>query len=114
MNHTISLATADRLRSFAFYRDGLGLEAFGPLAEDGVPEPLQLRLVETLSGSVDCRQRLGQRPTPQNSTYAQPKRDPLLSRKCNGRLRLLVGCLPRPAELTEHGSKEEGVSQARE
>ena len=44
MDHTISLATADRRRSLAFYRDGLGLEAFGPLADDGVPEPLQLRL----------------------------------------------------------------------
>src|SRR5687767_6188896 len=39
MDHTISLATADRRRSLAFYRDGLGLEAFGPLADDGVPEP---------------------------------------------------------------------------
>jgi catechol 2,3-dioxygenase-like lactoylglutathione lyase family enzyme len=44
MDHTISLATADRSRSLAFYRDGLGLEAFGPLADDGVPEPLQFRL----------------------------------------------------------------------
>jgi len=44
MDHTISLATADRSRSLAFYREGLGLEAFGPLADDGVPEPLQLRL----------------------------------------------------------------------
>jgi predicted lactoylglutathione lyase len=31
----------DRPRSFAFYRDGLGLEAFGEPADDGVPEPLQ-------------------------------------------------------------------------
>ncbi len=44
MDHTISLATADRRRSLAFYRNGLGLEAFGPPADDGVPEPLQLRL----------------------------------------------------------------------
>lgn len=44
MNHTISLATADRRRSLVFYRDGLGLEAFGELADDGLPEPLQLRL----------------------------------------------------------------------
>lgn len=44
MDHTICLATADRRRSLAFYRDGLGLAAFGPLANDGVPEPLQLRL----------------------------------------------------------------------
>ena len=49
MDHTISLATADRTRSLAFYRDGLGLEAFGPLADDGVPEPLQLRLAPSVS-----------------------------------------------------------------
>ena len=49
MNHTISLATADRRRSLVFYRDGLGLDAFGPLADDGVPEPLQLRLTSSVS-----------------------------------------------------------------
>jgi predicted lactoylglutathione lyase len=49
MNYTISLATGDRRRSLAFYRDGLGLEAFGPLADDGVPEPLQLRLAPSVS-----------------------------------------------------------------
>ena len=49
MDHTISLATADRRRSLVFYRDGLGLEPFGPLADDGVPEPLQLRLASSVS-----------------------------------------------------------------
>ncbi len=49
MDHTISLATADRSRALAFYREGLGLEAFGPLADDGVPEPLQLRLASNVS-----------------------------------------------------------------
>jgi len=49
VDHTISLATGDRSRSFAFYRDGLGLEAFGPVADDGVPEPLQLRLASNVS-----------------------------------------------------------------
>lgn len=49
MNHTISLATADRCRSLTFYNDGLGLEPFGPLADDGVPEPLQLRLAPDVS-----------------------------------------------------------------
>lgn len=49
MHQTISLATADRRRSLAFYTEGLGLEAFGPLADDGVPEPLQLRLAPTVS-----------------------------------------------------------------
>jgi Transposase len=33
----------DRHPSFAFYRDGLGLEALGPLADDGFPEPSQFR-----------------------------------------------------------------------
>lgn len=37
----ISLPIADRPSSFAFYRDGLGFEAFGEPADDGVPEPLQ-------------------------------------------------------------------------
>jgi hypothetical protein len=49
MDHTISLATADRSRSLGFYVDGLGLEAFGPLADDGVPEPLQFRLASNVT-----------------------------------------------------------------
>ena len=49
MEHTISLATADRRRSLAFYRDGLGLAAFGPVADDGIPEPLQFRLGSSVS-----------------------------------------------------------------
>src|SRR3954452_17110177 len=49
MDHTISLAIADRRRSLVFYRDGLGLEGFGPLADDGVPEPLELRLAPSVS-----------------------------------------------------------------
>ena len=40
----VCLPTADRATSFAFYRDGLGLEAIGALADDGVPEPLLFRL----------------------------------------------------------------------
>jgi uncharacterized protein len=36
----ISLPTADRARAHTFYRDVLGLEAPGELADDGVPEPL--------------------------------------------------------------------------
>jgi uncharacterized protein len=40
----IALPIADRVRSLAFYTEGLGLEAVGELADDGVPEPLQLRL----------------------------------------------------------------------
>ena len=49
MDYTICMATTDRRRALAFYRDGLGLEAFGPLADDGIPEPLQLRLASNVS-----------------------------------------------------------------
>jgi predicted lactoylglutathione lyase len=44
----VSLPIGDRQRSFAFYRDGLGLEAIGELAEDGVPEPLQFALNDSV------------------------------------------------------------------
>lgn len=37
----LSLPIADRVRSFAFYTDGVGLDAVGEVADDGVPEPLQ-------------------------------------------------------------------------
>lgn len=40
----VSLPTEDRQTSFGFYRDWLGLEAFGEPADDGVPEPLQFAL----------------------------------------------------------------------
>jgi uncharacterized protein len=40
----IALPIADRPTSLAFYRDGLGFGAFGPVADDGVPEPLQFAL----------------------------------------------------------------------
>jgi predicted lactoylglutathione lyase len=40
----ISLPVADRVRAHDFYRDGLGLEAIGELADDGVPEPLMFVL----------------------------------------------------------------------
>lgn len=40
----ISLPIADRRTSHAFYRDVLGVDAFGELADDGVPEPLQFIL----------------------------------------------------------------------
>ncbi|MET7708698.1 VOC family protein [Micromonospora sp. NPDC005413] len=38
---TVSLPIADRATSYRFYRDGLGLDAVGELADDGLPEPLQ-------------------------------------------------------------------------
>ena len=41
---TIALPTSDRPTTHRFYTEGLGLEAFGEPADDGVPEPLQLRL----------------------------------------------------------------------
>lgn len=40
----VSLPTEDRPRAFRFYRDALGLEPVGELADDGVPEPLQFVL----------------------------------------------------------------------
>jgi uncharacterized protein len=36
----ISLPVADRVRAHDFYREGLGFEAIGDPADDGVPEPL--------------------------------------------------------------------------
>jgi uncharacterized protein len=42
----VSLPIADRPTSFRFYRDGIGFEPVGELAEDGVPEPLQFALNE--------------------------------------------------------------------
>lgn len=42
----IALPTEDRQRSFTFYANGLGLEPFGEVAEDGLPEPLQFVLNE--------------------------------------------------------------------
>ena len=43
----ISLPVADRVRAQAFYRDGLGLDAIGEPADDGVPEPLMFVLNPT-------------------------------------------------------------------
>src|SRR5262245_28798333 len=43
MNHLIiALPIEDRPRSYRFYGEGLGFDAVGELADDGVPEPLQL------------------------------------------------------------------------
>ncbi|MBO8188524.1 VOC family protein [Streptomyces spirodelae] len=56
---TVSLPVADRMAAYTFYRDGLGLEAVGKLAEDGVPEPLRfvvnegLRLMLIPTGGFD-------------------------------------------------------------
>ncbi len=40
----VALPTADRQVVYAFYKDGLGFEPTGDLADDGVPEPLQFGL----------------------------------------------------------------------
>ena len=40
----VALPTADRRVAYAFYKDGLGFEPIGELADDGVPEPLQFVL----------------------------------------------------------------------
>ena len=44
----VSLPTADRRTSFAFYSEGLGFDAVGELADDGLPEPLQFALNDGL------------------------------------------------------------------
>ena len=45
---TVALPTADRRTTYEFYGAGLGLETIGPLADDGVPEPLQFVVNEGL------------------------------------------------------------------
>ncbi len=45
---TIALPTASRAGALAFYRDGLGLEPFGELGSDGIPEPLRFAVNEGL------------------------------------------------------------------
>jgi uncharacterized protein len=44
----IALPTADRVGAHKFYPKAFGFEAFGPVADDGVPEPLQFRLGDHL------------------------------------------------------------------
>jgi predicted lactoylglutathione lyase len=44
----VCLPTADRRRSYDFYGGGLGLPTVGEIAEDGVPEPLQVVLNDGL------------------------------------------------------------------
>lgn len=41
---TLTLPISDRHRSHRFYREGLGLDTIGELAQDGLPEPLQFQL----------------------------------------------------------------------
>ncbi|MGL4175636.1 MAG: VOC family protein [Dermatophilaceae bacterium] len=43
MKLSISLPVSDRAASSAFYRAFLGMEPFGPVADDGEPEPLAFR-----------------------------------------------------------------------
>ncbi|GAA4006080.1 VOC family protein [Allokutzneria multivorans] len=68
----VSLPIQDRARSHRFYR-ALGLTAVGPLAEDGLPEPLQFDLAEAarlmLVPQDGFRWVLGGRPlAPEGST----------------------------------------------
>ncbi|MGL4744459.1 MAG: VOC family protein [Dermatophilaceae bacterium] len=44
MTMSISLPITDRATSAAFYRAVLGTEPFGPVADDGEPEPLAFRV----------------------------------------------------------------------
>jgi hypothetical protein len=52
----VCLPIADRRTSFTFYRDGVGFEPVGEVADDGVPEPLPTvpAAVEAL-GSLTAR-----------------------------------------------------------
>jgi hypothetical protein len=45
----VSLPIADRRTSLAFCGEGLGFEPVGDPADDGVPEPLQFALTESLN-----------------------------------------------------------------
>ena len=46
---TLALPIAERAAALAFYRDALGLEAFGEPGSDGIPEPLQFAVNEGLN-----------------------------------------------------------------
>ncbi|HET8951700.1 MAG TPA: VOC family protein [Solirubrobacteraceae bacterium] len=46
---TLALPIAERAAALAFYRDALGLEAFGAPGSDGIPEPLQFAVNEGLT-----------------------------------------------------------------
>jgi uncharacterized protein len=46
---TLALPIAERAAALAFYRDALGLEPFGELGSDGIPEPLQFAVNEGLT-----------------------------------------------------------------
>ena len=46
---TLALPIAERAAALAFYRDVLGLEAFGVPGSDGIPEPLQFAVNEGLT-----------------------------------------------------------------
>lgn len=69
---TVALPITDRPRSFAFYQEALGLEAVGPIADDGIPEPLQfavndgLRLMLVPSGGFGWT--VGDRPVAETGT----------------------------------------------
>jgi uncharacterized protein len=42
----VALPIEDRRTSFVFYRQGLGFDTVGPIAEDGLPEPLTFVLAD--------------------------------------------------------------------
>jgi uncharacterized protein len=42
----VGLPIADRRTSYAFYGEGLGFDAVGEVADDGIPEPLQFLLAD--------------------------------------------------------------------
>jgi len=46
---TLALPIAERAAALAFYRDALGLEPFGELGSDGIPEPLRFAVNDGLT-----------------------------------------------------------------
>jgi hypothetical protein len=72
----IALPIDDRRRSYRFYAEGLGLQAVGELAEDGIPEPLQLQLNDGVRAHAPPREGfgwvVGGRPWGYTGTFADP------------------------------------------
>ena len=64
----VALPTADRQVAYAFYKDGLGFEPTGDLADDGVPEPLQFVLNDGARIVTESQQQ----PWGYTGTFADP------------------------------------------
>ena len=73
----VSLPIADRQASFRVYGEGLGFEAIGEPASDGVPEPLQFALNdETIERARRWGARIASEPEQQPWGYVGTFADP--------------------------------------